>query len=142
MEDVFFIIGSSLNVSRQIYDLLKPETVQVMQFESFEDLSPTSLDLCPTFILVELYESKEEFLSAYALHEIIMDENGEAINYRYLDVNPAFERITGYNAKEVVGKSVLELFPDSNINMIKKYGEVALNGSKIQFEQYSPDLFI
>lgn len=224
MEDVFFIIGSSLNVSRQTYDLLKPEAVQLMQFESFDDLNPGSLELYPTFILIEFSDSKEKLInaikdfklllscesiflilsdveisredqidfincgidgflkqdepsrwvlaylksmfrlfrrnstnkfedkdekfkllfetmfSAYALHEIITDENGEAINYRYLEVNPAFEKITGFKAQEVVGKSVLELFPDSNPSLIKKYGDVALKGSKIQFEQYSPDL--
>lgn len=63
MEDVFFIIGSSLNVSRQMYDLLKHEKVQLMQFESFEDLSPTSSDLCPTFILVKFSDSKEKILA-------------------------------------------------------------------------------
>ena len=79
----------------------------------------------------------ETMFSAYSLHEIITDSNNEPVNYRYLEVNPAFERITGLKASQVIGKTVLELFPSTDINTIKKYGEVALSGKRLQFEQFS-----
>lgn len=81
----------------------------------------------------------ETMFSAYALHEIITDENGNAINYRFLEVNPAFERITGLSASKVVGKTILDVFPETKAETILKYGEVALNGIKLQFEQYSDE---
>ena len=31
----------------------------------------------------------------FALHEIICDENGEPCDYRFLEINPSFERLTG-----------------------------------------------
>ncbi len=81
----------------------------------------------------------ETMFSAYALHEIIVDDAGKPINYKYLEVNPAFERITGLKAKKVIGKTLLDLFPDANPQVIKKYGEVALQNAKLQFEQFSEE---
>ena len=31
----------------------------------------------------------------FGIHEIIYDENGKPCDYRFLDINPAFERLTG-----------------------------------------------
>lgn len=81
----------------------------------------------------------ETMFSAYALHEIIVDDKGKPINYKYLEVNPAFERITGLKAKKVIGKTLLDLFPDANPQVIEKYGEVALQNKKLQFEQFSEE---
>lgn len=79
----------------------------------------------------------ETMFSAYALHEIIVDDENNPINYRFLEVNPAFERITGMTANQVVGKTIFELFPATDIKTIQTYGEVALYGGKLQFEQFS-----
>lgn len=79
----------------------------------------------------------ETMFSAYALHEIITDEDDNPINYKFIEVNPAYERITGLKAAQVVGKTVLDLFPETNLTSIKRYGEVAILGTKLQFEQFS-----
>ncbi len=79
----------------------------------------------------------ETMFSAYALHEIIVDDDNNPINYRFLEVNPAFERITGMAASQVVGKTIFDLFPATDIKTIQTYGEVALYGERLQFEQYS-----
>lgn len=79
----------------------------------------------------------ETMFSAYALHEIIVDEENNPIDYRFLEVNPAFERITGMKANQVVGHTIYELFPNTDIKTVQTYGEVALYGEKLQFEQFS-----
>jgi two-component system CheB/CheR fusion protein len=50
----------------------------------------------------ELRDSEERYrmlfrsnVAGMALHQIIQDPAGRPVNYRFLDVNPAFERITG-----------------------------------------------
>jgi PAS domain-containing protein len=48
-----------------------------------------------------LFESMNE---GFALHELLYDESGEPCDYRFLDVNPAFERLTGLKRQDVVGK--------------------------------------
>ena len=79
-------------------------------------------------------------LNGFALHEIICDESGKPINYRFLEVNPAFEKMTGLKASEIIGKTVLDVLPSVEKFWIETYGEVALTGKPTQFEHYSTSL--
>jgi PAS domain S-box-containing protein len=81
-----------------------------------------------------------EMISAFALHEIICDASGRPIDYRFLDINPAFEQFTGLRRAEVLGKTVLEIMPSTEPYWIETYGNVALTGQSIHFEQYSGEL--
>ena len=94
-----------------------------------------------------LRESEEQYrniftnmLDGFAVHEIILDDAGNAVDYRFLAVNPAFERLTGLNAGDLIGKTVKEVLPDIEPAWIEKYGDVAINGTQLHFEQYSEDL--
>ena len=75
-----------------------------------------------------------------AVHEIILDEAGNAIDYRFLDVNDGFELLTGLKADDVIGKTVLEIMPQTESYWIEKYGHVALTGEPLQYENYSKEL--
>jgi two-component system CheB/CheR fusion protein len=78
--------------------------------------------------------------NGFALHEIIQDETGKPIDYRFLKVNPAFEQLTGLSAKDIVGKRVLEVLPNTEAYWIETYGKVALTGNTITFQNYSSEL--
>jgi len=80
-----------------------------------------------------LFESMTE---GFALHEVLCNENGAPIDYRFLEMNPSFERLTGLQANKVVGKTWLEVFPDSDPSWVETYGNVALSGRPITYEQY------
>ncbi len=82
----------------------------------------------------------EQMVSAFALHEIICDQNGQPVDYRFLEVNPAFERHTGMKREQVIGKHVSELLPTIDKELVDIYGRVALTGQPEQFEHYSRDL--
>ena len=84
-----------------------------------------------------LFESMNE---GFALHELLYDESGEPCDYRFLDVNPAFERLTGLKRQDVVGKTVVEVLPGTEPYWIKRYGEVALTGTPAHFESHSSAL--
>lgn len=75
-----------------------------------------------------------------ALHEIILDEKGTPVNYRFIEMNKSFEKLTGLKKEECVGKTVLEVLPDLEKSWIKRYGKVALTGKPMSFEQYSTSL--
>jgi len=79
----------------------------------------------------------QEMLNGFALHEIICDPAGKPVNYRFLAVNPAFERLTGLRAERIIGKTVLEALPDIERSWIEIYGRVALTGEPAFFEDYS-----
>jgi len=82
----------------------------------------------------------QEMLDGFALHEILCNESGEPVDYRFLEVNPAFERMTGLKAEEIEGRTVLEVLPGTESHWIQTYGKVALTGEPVFFENYSVDL--
>ncbi|MEI6766577.1 MAG: PAS domain S-box protein [Bacteroidota bacterium] len=81
-----------------------------------------------------------EMLSAFSLHEIILDENGVPVDYTFLDVNPAFEKHTGLKAVDVIGKTAKAVLPNIEQYWLDAYGSVALTGRPMEFENYSSDL--
>jgi PAS domain S-box-containing protein len=80
-----------------------------------------------------LFESMSE---GFALHEIILDDRGHPIDYRFLDVNRAFETLTGLQRADLIGRRVREVIPGIEGHWIKRYGEVALHGQAVRFEQF------
>ncbi len=65
---------------------------------------------------------------------------GQPCDYRFLEVNPSFERLTGLTRGELIGKRVLEILPDNEPIWIERYGKVALTGEPARFENYSAPL--
>lgn len=71
---------------------------------------------------------------AYCKMEFV---SGKATDFIYLDVNMAFERLSGL--KDVVGKRVSEVIPgiqQTNPELFEIYGQVALSGEPARFETY------
>jgi len=83
-----------------------------------------------------------EMQNGFAHSEIICNAQGHPINSRYLAVNPAFERITGRKAEDVVGKTILEVFPSLEPSWIETFGRVALTGEPAHFESQASELGI
>jgi len=81
-----------------------------------------------------------EMFDGIALHEIICDEQGTPIDYRFLSINPAFERLTGLTAEMTVGRRVLELMPGTEQHWIETYGKVALTLEPVVFESHAKEL--
>lgn len=81
-----------------------------------------------------------QMFNGFSVHDIVCDEKGQPVDYRFLAVNPAFERITGLRADEIVGRTVLEVLPGTDRAWIESCGRVALTGTPGRFEQYSRDL--
>ena len=76
----------------------------------------------------------------YAYHKIILDENGAPVDYEFIEVNNAFEDITGLKSDKIINKKITSIIPEierDNFNWIKFYGKVALEGGETNFEQYS-----
>jgi PAS domain S-box-containing protein len=84
-----------------------------------------------------LFETMDEGFSS---HEIICDPEGRPVDYRFLDVNPAFERLTGLKRETIIGKTLLEVMPKTERLWIETYGKVALTGQRTHFENYAAEL--
>ena len=85
----------------------------------------------------------EHLPNAYAYHKIVLDEQGKPIDYIYLDINQAFEKITGVSRKEIINNRYTEVIAkpmDGGFDWISTYGEVAMTGKRIELKEYSQDL--
>lgn len=81
-----------------------------------------------------------KMLNGFALHEIILDKEGKPCDYRFLEVNPAFEKLTGLKKAKIIGKTALEVLPGFEPYWIDIYGKVVMTGKLVQFENYSQSL--
>ncbi len=84
----------------------------------------------------------DNMLDGYAYCKMLF-ENDLPQDFIYIDVNPAFERLT--ELKNVVGQKVSQIIPgirESNPELFEIYGRVALTGKPERFETYLPSLGI
>jgi PAS domain S-box-containing protein len=85
----------------------------------------------------DLYSSMTE---GVAFHEILYDSNHQPIDYKIIDVNPSFEKITGLTNDDVVGKRASELYGTGNSPYLDVYSKVAASGQPESFETYFPPM--
>jgi PAS domain S-box-containing protein len=92
---------------------------------------------------MQLKESEEKYhslfenmIDGYAFCKMIY-ENGNPVDFIYLDVNSSFEKLTGL--KDVTGKKVTEVIPGinkSDSKLIETYGRVSTTGQHERFEMF------
>jgi len=70
-------------------------------------------------------------LEGFCIIEVVFDKNQRPIDYRFLEINPAFEGQTGL--QDAQGKLMRELAPDHEEHWFEIYGKVALTGESIRF---------
>jgi PAS domain S-box-containing protein len=78
----------------------------------------------------------ENAVNGVALHEMVYDAEGNPSDYRYLHVNPAFERHTGIRAESVIGKTAIEVFGLSEKPPFLDEYVRAIQGERLSFEVY------
>ncbi len=95
----------------------------------------------------DLAESEEKFRGlfqtmkeGFALHEIVKDDDGNAVDYRILEVNPAFEEILSIPAESAINTTARELYGTEEPPFLDRYAAVADGGEPITFEEDVPQL--
>jgi len=79
----------------------------------------------------------ENMQLGFSLHEVITDDSGKSINFKFLLVNKSYEKIINKSYDEVVGKTMLEINPDADKKMIEKYCNIGLTGIPAHIEYFS-----
>src|SRR5450830_14553 len=82
----------------------------------------------------------EDMTTGVALHEMVYDEQGNPVEYRFLDANQAFEQLTGLSVGSILGRTVLEVLPGMEQRRIETYAKVVQTGTPVLFEEYSSAL--
>ncbi|WP_135851093.1 PAS domain-containing protein [Halorussus salinus] len=76
-----------------------------------------------------LFESINE---GFCIIEMLFDQDGDPVDYRFLETNPAFEEQTGLTDAE--GERMRDLRPDHEQYWFDRYGDVAKTGEPVSFE--------
>lgn len=79
----------------------------------------------------------------YAYHKLLLGAAGEPEDYIFLEVNPAFEEMTGLKRESIIGKRVTEVLPgigSVGFDWVAFYGRVVQTGERQDFVQYSEQL--
>ncbi len=94
----------------------------------------------------EVLESKEKYqslfenmLDGFAYCEVIFNDEGQPADFVYLEVNTAFETLTGLKKEAVIGKRVTQAIPgikEANPELFDIYGRVASTGKNETFEVF------
>ena len=75
-----------------------------------------------------LFNSIDE---GFCVIEMLFDAEGQPIDYRFLEVNPSFEKQSGLAG--ATGKRVREIIPDFEEHWFQTLGKVALTGEPVRF---------
>ncbi len=96
-------------------------------------------------VQIALHASEEHYKTlfnsideGFCIIEVIFDEKERPIDYRFLEVNPSFEKQTGL--KDAQGKRMRELKPKHEEHWFEIYGKIALTGKPVRFEKQAEQL--
>jgi PAS domain S-box-containing protein len=95
----------------------------------------------------EMLQARRKFESLFsasnegiALHDIVYDDEGRIVDYRILDVNPAYERILGIPKSRAVGALGSELYGANEPPYLDIFTRVCVTGKPVTLETYFPPL--
>ncbi|MGH8502828.1 MAG: GAF domain-containing protein [Gammaproteobacteria bacterium] len=74
----------------------------------------------------------------FCVIEMLFDDNGKSVDYRFLEINPTFEKQTGL--KQAVNKTARALAPKLGAHWFEIYGNVALTGKPVRLENVADGL--
>jgi PAS domain S-box-containing protein len=75
-------------------------------------------------------------LEGFSINELLYDGAGKPCDFRYLEVNPAFERYTGMKRTQIVGRTHYDLFPEAESLWIERFSKVVITGEPDHFEAW------
>ncbi|MEG4631930.1 PAS domain-containing protein [Microcoleus sp. AR_TQ3_B6] len=103
---------------------------------AFMDISDRKQALAALHRSQERYRTLFDCLDeGFCIIEMLFDANEKPIDYRFLEVNPAFLKQTGL--EQAAGKTARQLLPDVEDYWFELYGKVALTGEPLRFEHGS-----
>ncbi|MFH1984451.1 MAG: ATP-binding protein [Pseudomonadota bacterium] len=107
---------------QQTIDILEAENRQLREFnESF----------------ASLYEAMVEGVS---IQELITDSDGAPVDYRIMDVNPAYEEMTGLKRDDTLGRLASSIYGTGDAPYLGIFAQVVKSGRPKSFETYFPPM--
>lgn len=91
----------------------------------------------------KLQENEENFRTLFTsmtemivIHEVVFDENNFPINYRIVDANDAFTRVTGIKREDAIGKLATEVYQTPVAPYLEIFTKVGITGVSYEYDTY------
>jgi len=84
----------------------------------------------------ELEKIIDNMSRAFSLHEMIFDNSGKPIDYKFVRINKAFTETTGLDS-EIIGKNITEILDKDSSEWIRIYSQIFTDNKTLHFEKYS-----
>ncbi|TLU70943.1 PAS domain S-box protein [Lichenicoccus roseus] len=69
----------------------------------------------------------------FIIGELMRDRAGQAVDWRYVDVNPAWERLIGMSRTAAVGRTIREILPGIEAEWVSRFAQVVETGQATTF---------
>jgi two-component system sensor kinase FixL len=79
----------------------------------------------------------ETMVEGFALEELVYDEQSQALDSRFHEMNPAFERMMGIPRDRMIGRRASELMNGVKSPWIDDFAKAVQSGRPVRVEQYS-----
>lgn len=82
----------------------------------------------------------EQMQEGFFIAEAIRDETGQMVDFRFIEMNPAFEARSDVRMDDAIGQPVSKVIPDLPRELIETYARVVETGQPARYEIHVPSL--
>lgn len=83
-------------------------------------------------------------IAGYAIHSVVCEDvdgrRDVVCDYMFLEVNPMFEQMFGFEERNIIGRTVLQVMPSTEPSLIQRFGMVASTGKPDSFHCFFSDI--
>ena len=78
----------------------------------------------------------ERSIDAICINEMVLDSEGKPCDFRWIDINPHYEVLTGLRREQIIGRRALEVLPTLEPFWLDLFSQVVDSGEPVSFEQF------
>jgi len=82
----------------------------------------------------------ENMSSGFSLREAVYDTEGKIKDFKYVEFNPMMEKISGFNSKDLIGKTINEINPEQYEVSLAYFSDMVLNNKSDNREYYEKSI--
>ena len=143
--------GGAQRYESQVINFHGEEKTVIFDKAVFKDRSGGTAGLIGTILDItdrkraedELRSNKESMewllksmLNCFVIFDSVFDDDGNFVSYRFVYINDAYEKVTGVRQEDVAGRTVHDVWPETEPEWIRRYGEVATTGVPQMFDLF------
>ncbi|WP_170069451.1 PAS domain-containing protein [Spirosoma pollinicola] len=119
--------------------------VSVVQLEkslllTYADITDSKIDIDSVPLTDVLQQSFDESVSGISVFEVIRDSNGQISDFELVMINKAGLQMSGFLSKEILGRTIWEMYPATSINgLFDQYVRVYETGKPVSTQNYYPE---